>query len=39
MPALVFFSVLVQYQTCLIAVEQMHKVDSLGTVILLGAIF
>ena len=35
----VFFSVLVQYQTFLIAVKQMHVVDSLGTVFLLGATF
>ena len=37
----VFFSVhvLVQYQTFLIAVKQMHVMDSLGTVFLLGAIF
>ena len=33
----VFFSVLVHYQTFLIAVKQMHAVDSLGTVFLLGA--
>ena len=30
----VFFSVLVQHQTFLIAVKQMHVVDSLGTVFL-----
>ena len=35
----VFFSVLVQYQTFLIAVKQMHVVDSLGIVFLLGATF
>ena len=35
----VFFSVLVQYQTFLITVKQMHVVDSLGTVFLLGATF
>ena len=35
----VFFSVLVQYQTFLIAVNQMHVVDSLGIVFLLGATF
>ena len=36
----VFFSLLVQYQTFLIAaVKQMHVVDSLGTVFLLGATF
>ena len=35
----VFFSVLVQYQAFLIAVKQMHVVDSLGTVFLLGATF
>ena len=35
----IVFSVLVQYQTCLIAVKQMHVVDSLGTIFLLGATF
>ena len=35
----IFFSVLVQYQTFLTAVEQMHGVDSLGNVFLLGATF
>ena len=35
----VFFSVLVQYQIFLIAVKQMHVVDSLGTVSLSEAIF
>ena len=35
----VFFSVLVQYQTFLIAVKQMHVVDSLGNGFLLGATF
>ena len=35
----VFFSVLVQHQTFLIAVKQMHVVDSLGNVFLLGATF
>ena len=34
----VFSSVLVQYQTFLLAVNQMHVVDSLGTVFLLKEI-
>ena len=34
----VFSSVLVQYQTFLLAVNQMHVVNSLGTVFLLKAI-
>ena len=33
-----FFSVLVQYQTFLLIVKQMHVVVSLGVVFLLGAI-
>ena len=33
------FQLLVQYQTFLIAVKQMHVVDSLGTVFVLGATF
>ena len=39
MPVFVTSSVLVQYQTYLIAVKQMQMVDSLGTVFLLEAIF
>ena len=39
MPVFFTGSVLVQYQTFLIAVKQMQMVDLLGTVFLLEAIF